>query len=116
MEGFGHYINEARYFGTFVITIDYPPMNELIQNSVNGILVDKFSTAANTSQNTSYERFTVYPDIDDLANKIIYCIKNKENLKKNSSNYRNTFFKDMKFFEKSMNNFIDNVLSPKLTL
>lgn len=38
MEGFGHYINEARSLGALIITIDAPPMNELISSDC-GILV-----------------------------------------------------------------------------
>ena len=38
MEGFGHYINEARAIGVLIITIDAPPMNELIDSSC-GILI-----------------------------------------------------------------------------
>lgn len=38
VEGFGHYLNEARGFGSIVLTTDYPPMNELIKPSF-GILV-----------------------------------------------------------------------------
>ncbi|MBM3519282.1 MAG: glycosyltransferase family 4 protein, partial [Alphaproteobacteria bacterium] len=29
-EGFGHYINEARAIGALILTLDAPPMNELI--------------------------------------------------------------------------------------
>ncbi|WP_063465521.1 hypothetical protein [Ectothiorhodospira sp. BSL-9] len=38
VEGFGHYINEARAMAALVITLDAPPMNELITPK-NGILV-----------------------------------------------------------------------------
>lgn len=38
MEGFGHYINEARSMGALIITLDAPPMNELVDAS-SGILV-----------------------------------------------------------------------------
>lgn len=37
-EGFGHYINEARSMGALVVTLDAPPMNELI-TSEYGILI-----------------------------------------------------------------------------
>lgn len=38
MEGFGHYINEARSIGALIIALDAPPMNELI-DAQSGILV-----------------------------------------------------------------------------
>lgn len=39
VEGFGHYINEARAHGAFIVTSNYPPMNELITKS-SGVLID----------------------------------------------------------------------------
>ncbi len=38
MEGFGHYMNEARSIGALILTLDAPPMNELIDRS-SGILI-----------------------------------------------------------------------------
>lgn len=37
-EGFGHHINEARAVGALVVTLDAPPMNELI-DATSGVLV-----------------------------------------------------------------------------
>ena len=37
-EGFGHYINEARSCGSYIITTNGEPMNEFIEN--NGLLID----------------------------------------------------------------------------
>lgn len=33
-EGFGHYINEARAAGAFIISTDHPPMNEFVTPGV----------------------------------------------------------------------------------
>jgi len=38
IEGFGHYLNEARSIGALVVTTDAPPMNELIDDTC-GVLV-----------------------------------------------------------------------------
>lgn len=104
MEGFGHYINEARYFGTYVISINYPPMNELVINNVNGLLIDNYTkTLLNKDKrNYNYDVYGVTPDLDELANKIIYCIKNKSALKDKSWTTRKMFFSDIKFFEKAI--------------
>jgi glycosyltransferase involved in cell wall biosynthesis len=37
-EGFGHYLNEARAVGALVVTVDHPPMNELVSRD-SGLLV-----------------------------------------------------------------------------
>jgi len=39
MEGFGHYLNEARSHQALVVTTDYAPMNEMILHDDTGILV-----------------------------------------------------------------------------
>jgi hypothetical protein len=38
-EGYGHYLNEGRSAGSVIITVDGPPMNELV-TSENGILIE----------------------------------------------------------------------------
>jgi hypothetical protein len=38
VEGFGHYINEARAIGALVVTVDAPPMNEMV-DAESGFLV-----------------------------------------------------------------------------
>jgi hypothetical protein len=38
MEGFGHYINEARSIGALILALDAPPMNELIDQR-SGVLI-----------------------------------------------------------------------------
>ncbi|KAJ0392177.1 hypothetical protein P43SY_011332 [Pythium insidiosum] len=45
MEGYGHYINQARAAGAFVITPDVPPMNELITPSSGQLMTARRSTA-----------------------------------------------------------------------
>lgn len=37
-EGYGHYLNEARAVGALVVTVDHPPMNELVRPEA-GLLV-----------------------------------------------------------------------------
>ncbi|XWV25533.1 glycosyl transferase [Tupanvirus deep ocean] len=123
MEGFGHYINEARYFGTYVVTINYPPMNELVMNDINGILINDFTKSLVRNippeeievKIPRYPIYATYPEIDDLANKIIYCIKNKYALQKNSWKGRKMFFSDMLFFENTMKNFIESLILPNLS-
>ncbi|ORY30675.1 hypothetical protein BCR33DRAFT_841603 [Rhizoclosmatium globosum] len=39
-EGYGHYINEARALGALVMTTDYPPMNEFVEDGISGILMN----------------------------------------------------------------------------
>jgi len=94
-EGYGHYINEARYFNTFVITINHPPMNELVDNK-NGYLIDDFDKIDQNIKYTSYKLYTVYPNKNGLTEAIKYAIYNKNN----KINPRRQFFKDLKYMKK----------------
>jgi glycosyltransferase involved in cell wall biosynthesis len=115
-EGYGHYINEARYFETFILSLDHPPMNELVKNEKNGILIDKLDKEKKEwlQEYTSYPLYKVYPNIEQLKEKLIYCIKNKDNLHILGKNGKNMFLKDKRYFKKKMNVIINNVLSVKL--
>lgn len=44
MEGFGHYINEARALGRLIVTTNHPPMNEFVEDGVSGILIQPSKT------------------------------------------------------------------------
>lgn len=104
-EGYGHYINEARYFGTFVVTIDHPPMNEMIDNQ-NGTLITKYSSTSKDTPGISFATYKVYPDIKNFADKIKHCINKKNELGNNQLIYRKRYFSDMKFFDEKMTEFI----------
>ena len=96
-EGYGHYINEARYFNTFVITINHPPMNELINNK-NGYLIDDFNKIDQKIKFTTYKLYTVYPNTNSLTEAIKYAINRKK------INSRKYFFRDKKYMKKVYNN------------
>ncbi|KAJ3377060.1 hypothetical protein HDU84_009115 [Entophlyctis sp. JEL0112] len=52
-EGYGHYINEARSLSSFVLTTNYPPMNELVTDNFTGILIDHEDPVAEIYQGFS---------------------------------------------------------------
>jgi hypothetical protein len=45
LQGFGHYINEARASGAFIISTDHPPMNELVPAKI-GLLISPDRTTS----------------------------------------------------------------------
>ncbi|KAJ3074184.1 hypothetical protein HDU98_011936 [Podochytrium sp. JEL0797] len=49
-EGYGHYINEARAVGALVVTTDWAPMNEFVQDGESGILVNHYEPVAEEYQ------------------------------------------------------------------
>jgi len=121
-EGYGHYINEARYMKKFIITLDYPPMNELVvdkddkddkssSGSGNGIVLKKKNKFIKQNyKETKFNFSEAYPDMDELRDSIIWCIKHKYELRKMGENGRQMFLDDKKYFENSMEKFIRSKL------
>lgn len=106
VEGYGHYINEARNSKSIIITLDKLPMNELI-NKNNGILIrakDRYY------QGYWGEKMGIISTLD-LKNSIIE-LKNKTNeeIYKLQENVYNDSIKDNNFFNKNYNNFINNII------
>jgi len=98
-EGFGHYINEARYFNTFVITMNHAPMNELI-NDDNGYLINNFEKIDQNIKFTNYKLYTVYPNTQDITKAIEYSYGKTVNTRKNfreDLKYMKNIYKNIEF-------------------
>jgi Alpha-N-acetylglucosamine transferase len=108
MEGYGHYINEGRMVSSIVLTIDAPPMNELIDET-SGILIPY--TEKIIRKNGSYGYIT---DETNLLNGIKKML-NLTNEEKDKLRY-NAHFKykeDTLYFDKKMENlckYLKNIL------
>jgi hypothetical protein len=114
-EGYGHYINEVRYMKKFIITLDYPPMNELVIDKDgfggNGIVLKKKNKFIKKSyKETKFNFIEAYPDSDELRDSIIWSIKHKYELRKYGENGRKMFLDDKKYFEDKMEKFIGSKL------
>ena len=124
-EGYGHYINEVRYMKKFIITLDYPPMNELVKDKDdkgggeggsktvegNGIVLKKKNKfSKQTYKETKFNFNEAYPDSDELRDSIIWCIKHKYELRKWGENGRKMFLDDKNYFEDKMEKFIRSKL------
>jgi hypothetical protein len=117
-EGYGHYINEARYMKKFIITLDYPPMNELVKDKDdksgsggNGIVLKKKNKFIKQNyKETKFNFYEAYPDSNELRDSIIWCIKHKNELRPYGENSRKMFLDDKKYFENSMEKFIESKL------
>ena len=88
-EGFGHYINEARGMGKLIISIDAPPMNELIIDNYNGFLVkSNASGIQNISEGFIETHNSFHFSPHDLYEKIHYVMnisdKKRKRIKKNA--------------------------------
>ncbi len=112
-EGYGHYLNEALYFKTPVITLNSPPMNEIIKDNKNGFLLK--NNRKILSHIKYYKVYKVYPNLNELRDKIIYCIKNKSKLIDYGLKGKEIFINNTKFFIKKMTLFISYLIKHNLT-
>ncbi len=110
-EGYGHYINEARYFQTFIITLDAPPMNELVIDGTNGICIKdlELEPKFNPKEYTKFELVKAFPKLDKLKEAIVYCINNKLDLREKGEMGKKLYIKDKKYFKKKMTKFIKKI-------
>ncbi|KAI9338756.1 hypothetical protein BDR26DRAFT_862733 [Obelidium mucronatum] len=80
MEGYGHYINEARSLGALVVTTDAPPMNEFVEEGVSGLMFPVRHSVENApgslNFNLTFPPNFVYP-VNFRANLICQAIKQK---------------------------------------
>lgn len=112
-EGYGHYINEARYYKSAILTVDHPPMNELVEDNMNGFTIKKLTKAPKkmTEVYNSYELYKVYPDENELTEKILFCIKNKHELINYGNIGHKMYMRDKRYFKRKMNLFIDYLIN-----
>jgi len=112
-ENYPHYINTARYFNIFVITMNHSPMNELIMEYDNnthssGYLLQKSKVNKKVYKETNYKFDETYPTIEELRDSIVWClehqsdIRNKSKSKTNNNTGRKMFLDDKKYFENSI--------------
>ena len=96
-EGYGHYINEARYLKALIITSDHQPMNELVTKK-SGILI-KCGELVKKKNGTD---ICVLKE-EDLLKGINKALKMPLSQKKKLGNKANSDFKrDTKYFEAQM--------------
>lgn len=92
IEGFGHYINEARAMGAVVVVIDAPPMNEFIDN-YSGILIP---SSDRCEMGLVYRHIVTEADIKLSIDKIIEL--SQEHLRDLGSSARNRYLSERQFF------------------
>ena len=113
-ENYPHYINTARYFNLFVITMNHPPMNELITKKYNnngngsGYLLQKSKVNKKIYKETKYRFDENYINNEELQDSIIWCLENKSDIRhyNNTNNGRKMFLDDKKQFENSIEHIV----------
>ena len=70
--------------------------------------IHKFSKQ--TYKDTKFNFYESYPDMNELRDSIIWCIKHKHELRKWGENGRQMFLDDKNYFEDKMEKFIGSKL------
>ena len=113
-ENYPHYINTARYFNIFVITINISPMNELIMKNNNNYYSESGYLLQNSKLNkkyyddTYYQFDETYPNSEELRDSIVWCLEHQNDIRKfsNTNNGRTLFNNDKTYFENSIEKMI----------
>ena len=117
-ENYPHYINTARYFNKFVITMNSQPMNELFNDVVtngkgNGYLLKNTNNCKKKQyKETKFVFVDMIPNIEELRESIIWCIdkfseSGNTNVSGNSS--RTHFDNDKKYFENTIKMIVSKI-------
>ena len=104
VEGYGHYINEARGHSAFIVTTDYPPMNELINDECGYLVKPDIIHKASNSENVNYIYYN--RGVLDEEFKIIFQIPISERIKR-GKRARKEYLKSDRFFRNAMNEFVN---------
>ncbi|EQC35175.1 hypothetical protein SDRG_07406 [Saprolegnia diclina VS20] len=100
MEGFGHYINQARAAGALVVTTDAPPMDEFVDDD-SGVLIHgitPWADKATMGQNIVFEVpiRAICEAIEDIM-----AMDPRERARRAGNGVRR-YFKQLQFFKQSM--------------
>lgn len=122
IEGYGHYINEGRIASAIVLTIDAPPMNELITDT-SGILIPYANKIKR--KNGSYMYQTTEELLLDGVKKMLSLSEKERDQLRTTARFN--YERDKIYFDKRMEklchflknkitqNLKDDTLSPELT-
>lgn len=108
-EGLGLGFYEALYTGTPILTLNWTPNNEIIQNNINGWTIDCSFIEQNDNDSSLIHMGII--DINILKNKIIEILTDKDNTIKIINNTIQTrqilFDKNKNIFEKNLIEYIN---------
>jgi hypothetical protein len=113
-ENYPHYINTARYFNIFLITINHFTMNEFNEfiymksKNENAYQLEKFKLIRKVYKETNFNFYEIYPNIEELRDSIVWCLEHQSDIKNKSKNNsgRKMFMDDKKYFENSIEKII----------
>lgn len=120
MEGYGHYINEARCRQSVIVTIDKPPMNEFTDNKLQLIQSNKSLSLSDVFNNK-----WLYKDSKIVANCMdkmsynqtltkLFKMSKKELIKLGNIN-KDNYEKDKTYFTNEINKFIISIKDIKMS-
>lgn len=111
VEGYGHYINEARSTGAIVITTNGEPMRQFVDNEVSGFLI---STKSRKSVKEGLGSYYIL-DVEDFRKTILYVSSltssSSSTLKKISYTSRNNYSTEKLKFKEHFTSLFQTIFS-----